>query len=109
MSFVLPLLAWWGGQHKIPCFAEGSYLSVSEDGVIKDMIHLAGRRARLHLSPQTDAAFFKELNAHFLLEGNNWRKECVSADSKLLYSLSTDIKGLFWRRHCCIKTSIIDI
>lgn len=70
----MSLLAWWRGHHKILRFAGNSYLSVSQDGVIKDIIHLTGRCALLHLGPQTNAAFLKEFNAHFLLEGNNWRK-----------------------------------
>lgn len=51
------------------------YLSLSQDGVIKDVIHLAGRGGFLHLSPQSHAAFLKEFDAHFMLEGNNWRKK----------------------------------
>lgn len=52
-------------------FTGDSYLSLTQDGVIKDVIHFAGRTALLHLSPQSHAAFLKELNAHFMLEGNN--------------------------------------
>lgn len=69
---------------------------MSQDGVIKDVIHVAGRCALLHLGPQTHAAFLKELNAHFLLEGNNWRKECLSTHSKLLYSFCTVRIGFFF-------------
>lgn len=62
------------------CLIDDSYLPMSHDGVIKDIIHLAARSALLHLSPQSHTAFLKELDAHLLLEGNNWRKDCISTD-----------------------------
>lgn len=70
------------------------YLSLSQDGVIKDIIHLAGRGGFLHLGPQPHAAFLKELNTHFMLEGNNWRKKCILTDSKLLLYVSCACFGV---------------
>lgn len=66
-------------------FGEDSHLSLSQDGVIKDIIHFTGRSALLHLSPESHAAFLKQLYTHFIVEGNNWRN--TSGRGKSIYCL----------------------
>lgn len=50
------------------------YLSLRQDDVIEDVVHLAGRGAFLHLGPESHAAFLQQLHGHLILEGNNWRR-----------------------------------
>lgn len=51
------------------------YLSLGYDDIIKDILHMAGRSALFHLSPESHAALLKQLHGHFILKGNNWRKK----------------------------------
>lgn len=51
-----------------------SYLVVSNDGIIEDIVHSAGGAAFLHLSPETHETLLQQIHGHFTLEGDNWRQ-----------------------------------
>lgn len=48
-----------------------AHLSLLNDDIIENILHLAGRSEFLHLSPEPHTAFLKQLHGHFILEGNN--------------------------------------
>lgn len=50
-----------------------SYLSLSNDCIIKDVLHLEGRCELLHFTPESHATLLQQLHGHVTLKGNNWR------------------------------------
>lgn len=66
-------------------FEFDSYLSLSNEDVVKGILHLAGRSALFHLSPESHAALLEQLHGHFILKGDNWRKLLFNQLYFLLY------------------------